>query len=243
MSQLSYYPTHIAQTKYVFPDPNISFYKAYDPDPDFITENKYEPLHRIHVWKDEDKKHLFFVCRGTQSKRDWIHPDRQINAGIGFESDRIRETLRELHKDLHPAAESYTLFTIGHSLGGFLANAAAIITYQNKQYKYTNTFTKAIAIPFQPFYSSGNNDQHWKSLNWGFQENKSYVVNVQNDFAAIALVTAINNNEICNNVHILEIPRLPKSQIPGVREFGQQFYKANTHCLFNFLVMNITVLW
>ena len=119
-------------------------------------------------------------------------------------------------------------------MGGFLANAAAIITYQNKQYKYTNTFTKAIAIPFQPFYSGSNNDQHWKSLNWGFQENKSYVVNVQNDFAAIALVTAIDNNEICKNVHVLEIPRLPKSQIPGPRELGHQFYKANTHCLFNF---------
>ena len=112
-------------------------------DPDFHIADIDPPLHRIHTWIDPTNGHLFFVCRGTQSKRDWQHPDRQINAGIGFVSDRIdaiRDALRDAYRDLGHfiskkgnsfgySREAYTLYTIGHSLGGFLANAAAVLTY------------------------------------------------------------------------------------------------------------------
>ena len=239
MAQLSYYPTHNVIRFKV--SEHIRHFGAYDPDPDF---GEARVLHRIHVWIDTTNHHLFFVCRGTQSARDWRHPDRQISAGMGFESDRIdaiRNTLRKVHSDLKKDPkrgvdpDNYTLFTVGHSLGGFLANAAAIITYQNKVFHYTNTFTKAISLPFQPFYAAvaSNNQQYWKMLNWGFQENVCFLLNVENDFAAENLVAAKKANKLSSNVCIFEIPRL-KWQIPTLWQGYQQFLKGDSHCLFNY---------
>jgi hypothetical protein len=260
MAQLVYYPTNITSL-YSFPSitqptsrtrSNIEYFGAYDPDPDFpeftTTTHAHaynRPFHRIHVWIDKTLRHVFFVCRGTITLRDWLHPDVQISQGMGFESDRIdeiRNALREVHRDMKSAniganPDAFTLFTIGHSLGGFLANAAAVITYQNKIYKYRDTFTHAIAIPFQPFYSNApaNNVNHWKILNWGFKENISFIMNVENDFAAINLVnTKKQRNQINRNICIFEIPRL-RDQIPITDRISiLQTLKTNSHSLYNF---------
>jgi hypothetical protein len=203
--------------------------------------------HRIHVWLDVKEKRIYMVIRGTHSSRDWQHSDYLVARGEGHYMDRVEiidDVLRQIYSDMvanwelgQSARDKYRLIITGHSLGGHLTNITKVLTYKNKLYGFTDTFTNGFPISCQPYYSTNDNSQlHFQILNWAFSKEKGIVLNVEYDGAAELLVTSMKDGKISENLTIFQVTRLP-SQKPiaqGDIYYTRLFYMAFTHAPYNF---------
>lgn len=203
--------------------------------------------HRIHVWLDAKEKRIYMVIRGTHSSRDWQHSDYLVARGEGHHMDRVEiidDVLRQIYSDMvanwelgQSARDKYRLIITGHSLGGHLTNITKVLTYKNKLYGFTDTFTNGFPISCQPYYSTNDNSQrHFQILNWAFSKEKGIVLNVEYDGAAELLVTSMTEGKISKNLTIFQVTRLP-SQKPiaqGDIYYARLFFMAFTHAPYNF---------
>ena len=151
--------------------------------------------HKCHVWVDDDLKRVYVVFRGTVSSHDWYITDIGISAGFGFQEGRllqIKEILRDIYRQLNTYAmkykgdkegkpeyadgrQDYKVIFAGHSLGGFLSIMSSVMVFNNKLFKYKNTFQNAISITFNPWFppeaipsrSQGVLDSYIPLINYG----------------------------------------------------------------------------
>lgn len=203
--------------------------------------------HRIHVWLDAKEKKIYLAIRGTHSSRDWQHSDYLVARGEGHYMDRvdiIDDVLRQIYSDMvavwelgQSSRSKYKLIITGHSLGGHLTNITKVLTYKNKLYGFTDTFTNGFPISCQPYYSTNDHsDRHFQILNWAFSKDKGIVLNVEKDGAAELLVTAMTAGKISNNLTIFQVTRNPtqKPTLYTDNYYTRLLFMAYTHAPYNF---------
>jgi hypothetical protein len=212
-----------------------------------MKKNYLFSYHRIHVWLDAKEKRIYLAIRGTHSSRDWQHSDYLVARGEGHYMDRvdiIDDVLRQVYSDMvavwelgQSSRSKYKLIITGHSLGGHLTNITKVLTYKNKLYGFTDTFTNGFPISCQPYYSTNDHsDRHFQILNWAFSKDKGIVLNVEKDGAAELLVTAMTAGKISNNLIIFQVTRNPTQKPASYTDnyYTRLLFMAYTHAPYNF---------
>ena len=153
------------------PDKGIHHVTGLDKDPEWNGL-----MHRIHVFLDtrniSDIK-AYIVFRGSHTSRDWTEADQQIASGTAAYLLKRTQDIPNLVRTAQESIATYldekqfrnianiTLYSTGHSLGGFLAMMTASKSYSEeivvKDGLGGRKFNKRIVpIVFNPFF--GDNE-------------------------------------------------------------------------------------
>jgi hypothetical protein len=138
----------------ILKDYGVEYLGPFDPDPVWTLEGNVVK-HRIHAFfkklsdrsgpDDRGRLELYIVFRGSQTKQDWAVTDVQIdNQQYPYSMGRVEnisQVIRQIYNAMNvknatltpgnPAANdrSVTVYSAGHSLGGFLGLMASSKSY------------------------------------------------------------------------------------------------------------------
>jgi hypothetical protein len=161
------------------PDKGIYYISSLDPDPEWTT-NGIALMHRVHVVLDARRTgrdcNAYIIFRGSHTTRDWVKADVQIHRGTApYLLDRVqmldniidrakKDILKFLINNGLAIKNRVQFYSVGHSLGGFLAMMCSSRSYTQRAIMNTVqeagrqlTFRSRI-VPrvFNPFFGGDN---------------------------------------------------------------------------------------